>query len=317
MKPLDQLHALFDSSTRQMGYTEHHRDNGRPSIVTQKTAGTAATFSLRELQTAVRAPADGPALPVNEHRAGELVPVSAALMERSRVAQAGARIVVVDPAAEARPVGQGTGVLGFQYTKAQFITVDAAPFALVPEPAPEVPLSAAPVSRIRVGSNGSTSESFGGPSYAVRFKLGRLQQKDVPADQLLQELLLSITMGLARVADHALLSAIVAATPAAFSLAGAAAAGLEFRQLRALVGTNGAAAAVGQDGTLRAAGIPAELTPAMAPTVVGSFASAGVAVHDSLRIVIERTNAASDSFVTCWADMQALLPDDSFFWVAA
>lgn len=314
-RPLDQLRALLDAGKRQVGYTELARE-GQPSVFTRKKAATAANFSLRELETAARAADDAPGLPVAEHAAGKLIPVSAAVIERSRVAQAGARVLVVDPAAEARPAGQGTGVPAFQYTKTQFVTVAPAPFAQIPAGV-DVTESDSPTSRIYVGFDGNTNESFDGPSYGVRFQLTRRQVKDVPADQLLQELMLSITMGLARAADHALLSAIVAANPAPFSLAAAATAGLEFRQLRALVGTNGTAAAVGQDGTLRAAGIQAELTPTIASTVVGSFASAGVAVHDSLRIAIERTNAAGDSFVTCWADLQALLPDDSFFWAAA
>lgn len=326
MKHLSQLRALLADAKRQLGFMEFSRGDALPLQV-DKHAATAGDFSLRELQVAMRmAGATGNQsgasdLTITERQAGELIPLSGAIIERSRVAQAGAQVVLVDPAKEARPIGDGKGTLGFAYQRKQFITVDPAPFALVAEPAapdlPEVGESDLPVSRIFVGFNGSTNETFAGPSYGVRFKLPRAMRKEVGEDQLLHEVLVSIVFGLARAADHAFLSAVVAAAPAAFSLAAAAARGVQFKELRALVGTAGTAAAVGQDGVLRAAGVPAELTPTVAPTIVGCFGNAGVAVHDSLRIAIERLDAAGNLVVTCWADMQALLPDDSFFWTAA
>lgn len=321
MNPLEQLHALFQDGARQLGFTEHQYPDGRAPVLTPKKAATAASFSLRSLQIAARNVSETGGVSAAEQAAGKQIPISAAIMERSRVAQAGARILVVDPAAEARPVGDGSGTLGFAYQRAQFITVSAAQFAPVPEPAapalPDLAESAAPVSRIYVGSNGSNIDNFGGPSYGVRFRFTRLQAKEVGLEQMVQELLLAITLGLARVVDHALLSAVLAASPAPFSLGAAAAAGVGFEELRALVGTNGAGAAVSQDGALRAAGISAELSPTVAPTVVGSFGRAGLAMHDSLRISLERKNAAGDLVVTCWSDVEALLPDDSFFWTAA
>lgn len=320
MNPLDQLRALFEDGSRQLGFQQHHYPDRAPTV-TRKKAATAGDFSLRALQIAARNAAETGGLSVAQQPAGRMIPLSAAIMERSRVANAGARILVVDPAAEAKPVGDGSNTLGFAYQRKQFITVEAAPFALVPEPAapalPDLAESDPPVSRIYVGSHGSNIDNFGGPSYGVRFKFSRLKVKEIGLDQLLQELLLSIAMGLARATDHALLSAIVATAPAAFSLGAAAAAGVGFSELRALVGTNGAGAAVGQDGALRAAGIAAELTPTIATTLVGSFGRSGVAVHDSLRIALERTNAAMDLMVTCWADLEALVPDESFFWAAA
>jgi HK97 family phage prohead protease len=319
MKYLQQLRTLFDYSKSGGGSIPFYNADGSVRAVQLMTPGGADAFSLRELQTAALAATTG-GLTIHEHKAARMIPVSVAVAERSRVAQAGARILVVDPAATARPVGEGTGVLAFQYTKQQFITVDAAPFALTSEGTPEVPAlpevpeAASPVSRleVRLGASGT----FAGPSYAVRFKLTRQQMRDVPEDQLLQELVSSIALGLARAADHALLSAIVASTPAPFSLAAATAADLQFGQLRAIVGTGGHAAAVGQDGTLRAAGIQAELTSQIAPTVVGSFGSAGVAVHDSLRIHVLRVGG-TDLVITCFADFQAMIPDPKFFWLAA
>ncbi|WP_176054524.1 hypothetical protein [Paraburkholderia caribensis] len=47
----------------------------------------------------------------------------------------------------------------------------------------------------------------------------------------------AIVQGLARTADAVLSSALVAATPSAFNLAAAAAAGVRMSELRSLVGT--------------------------------------------------------------------------------
>lgn len=317
MTTIEQLRALFDDAKRRQGYEAIYNADGSLRAVHRTTPGSANSFSLRELQIAARAA--GEVGVTERNTAGKLIPVSAAIAEQSRVAQAGARILLVDPAAEAKQVGQGTGVLGFSYVAREFITINPAPFAPIPEPTPLVSESASPVDRLKYGYHGGADQGFPGPSYAVRFKLTRGDARAAYGgeDQLLEELLQSITMGLARSADDALLTAILARTPAAFSLAAAAASGLEFKQLRALVGTSGSAAAVGQDGTLRAAGVGAELTPAIAPTVVGSFGSAGLALHDSLRILIEHVNVEGDAFVTCWADFQALLPEQLYFWTAS
>jgi hypothetical protein len=318
MKSTDQLKAIFDDSKRRAGGIVFYRDDGTVRGIHPTTPGSANSFSLRQLQTAAKVAAEY-GLTINERTAQKEIPVSAAIAERSRVAQAGAHILVVDPAAEAKPVGEGTGVLGFSYVPREFVTIAPAPFAPIAEPDPEVPESDSPVSRIKFCYHGGASQGFAGPSYAVRFKLQRAETREVHGGEgrLLEELLQSITMGLARAADHALLSAIVASAPAPFTLAAAAAAGLEFSQLRALVGTTGAAAAVGQDGALRAAGVAAELTSEMAPTLVGSFGSVGLAINDSLRIHVLQAGLNGDAMVTCWADFQPLLPEQSFLWTAA
>lgn len=308
---LDQLRSIIDAGSKELAYTVHDRPEGNPLITHKRAAGTAAVISLRDVKLASGADAVRSFQP-NEITPGKLIPLSASIMERSRVAQAGAVLMIVPEASEAVPMGK-TGDIALVSRPHRFITVEAAPFVPVPEPVfpalPDLPESPTPIARADV--------SFAGPSYGFRSRVSRRQMSLYGADAVLEQLMQAITLGLARAADHALLNAIIAGAPAAFGLGGAAALGLNFGELRALVGTNAAAAQVGQDGMLRVAGVPAELTQAIAATVVGSFTRAAVAVHDSLRVAVERRNAAGDMVVTCWADLEALLPEAAFFWTAA
>lgn len=309
-KHLDGLRSIIEAGKSAQGFTIHDRPAGDP-LITRRTAATAGVLELRDVKLTSGASALH-SMDANEVEPGKLIPLSASLVERSRVARAGATVVVVPEPAQAVPLGK-TGEVALVSTPHRFITVEAAPFALVAEPAapdlPDLAESAAPISRADV--------SFSGPSYGVRFSITRRDMAMYTMDQVLEQLLQAINLGLARAADHALLTAIVASAPAAFTLGAAAAAGLEFAELRALVGTDATGAVVGQDGTLRAAGVLAELTPAIASTVVGSFTRAAVAVHDALRVAVERRDAAGNMVVTAWADLQALLPSPGFFWAAA
>jgi hypothetical protein len=307
---LNQLRSIIEAGKNAQGFMIHNRPEGDP-VITRRAAGTAGVLDLRDVKLISGATALNGMQP-NEVTPGELISLPASLVKGSRVARAGATVVVVPEPSRAVPLGN-TGEIALVATPHRYITVEAAPFALVPEPAapalPDLPESAAPISRADV--------SFAGPSYGVRFSISRRDMTMYQMDAILEQLLQAINLGLARAADHALLTALVASPPAPFTLGAAAAAGVEFAELRALVGTNADAAAVGQDGTLRAAGVLAEFTPAISSTVVGAFTRAAVAVHDGLRVAVERRNAAGDMVVTCWADLQALLPNPAFFWTAA
>jgi hypothetical protein len=112
-----------------------------------------------------------------------------------------------------------------------------------------------------------------------------------------------------------LLSAIAATTPANFSLALAAAQGLKWGELRAIVGTSANGATVSQDGHLRAGGVPAELTADTASTIIGAFSRAGVAIGESVEVYFERIDSSGLLAVTAWASMLPLVPDASKFWL--
>jgi len=156
------------------------------------------------------------------------------------------------------------------------------------------------------------------PAYGVRIPMSRSEQKSYREGELADSVLVSIALGVSRAADAALLGAIKAANPAAFSLAAAAAKGLKFHELRSLVGTAGTGAAVGQDGALRVAGVQAELTPDIDATIVGAFNRSAVAIHEEITLLAERINVQGALVLTCWVHLQALLPKpDSFFSVGA
>ncbi|MDR5784633.1 hypothetical protein QCE63_35145, partial [Caballeronia sp. LZ065] len=228
---------------------------------------------------------------------------SVSLVDASRIAQAGATVVVMPDPSKAFAV-DGVGEVTMTPRPARFLTIEAAPFAVVEDGA-DVGESALPLSRAAIDF--STA-----PQMAIRFRVSRRDQKDFQ-DQA-DAIMTAITLGLARAADATLLAAITAAIPAAFSLAAAAEKGLRFDELRALVGTAGAGAAVSQDGKLRVAGVAAELTADTAATFVGAFSRSAVAVHEAIDVVAERTSVAGDLVVTCWANMQALLPNAGMFF---
>ncbi|WP_237384570.1 hypothetical protein [Xanthomonas campestris] len=116
----------------------------------------------------------------------------------------------------------------------------------------------------------------------------------------------------------ALLSALSAASLANFSLAAAAAQGLRFADLAALIGTSATGATVGQDGVLRAAGVAAELTDATAGTFVGAFNQAAVILDREVRVVADRHSLDGELLVTVFTSAAALVPRAGvFFKVAA
>lgn len=311
------LSDLFRDAKQQTGYSVAHNADGTVRHVTQKPAASVVHVSMREMTLPPFLGGEGlhrTHCPVGE-AAGKRTTLSAALLKASRVAQAGAHIILVEEAAEA--VGDLERGIGFYQRNARLDIIQPANFAAVPDGA-EVADSPLPVLRDDV--NVDTI-----PSYGFRVKLSRADANLYGEGKLADSTLASIAMGLARVADKVLLSAIVATNPAAFTLGRAAALGVEFAELRALVGTAGAGAAVGQDGTLRAlaagfetGGVLAELTPDAAATIVGAWNRAGVAIMEDIGLVAERTNAQGDLILTCWANAQALLPQPgAFFSVGA
>ena len=153
-------------------------------------------------------------------------------------------------------------------------------------------------------------------SYAFRTKVTRRELKDVGGERTMEAVATAITLGLANLADKVLLDAIVDQTPEAFSVAKASARGLRFHELKALVGTNGTGALV-DNGRLHVAGVTAELTPAVASTIIGSFSRAAVAVYPIIQVHIERTNLNGDVLITTWANMVPLIPDATAFWTVS
>ncbi|MEQ6614197.1 hypothetical protein ACRS57_03690 [Pseudomonas aeruginosa] len=309
------IRNLLEDAKRQMAASATYDQTGAVRHIIPKAPASVLARSIRELSLPPFLASQG----LNQTRlpmateAGKQTTFSSVLLQASRVSQAGARIILVAEADDAMQVPGGG--IALQKRNAGFTLVEAASFALVPDADPlavppetgEVATSALPVYRDLIDLDTI-------PAYGFRVALSRADQKAYEDGQLSDCALASIALGIARAADAVLLAAINASTPANFTLAAAAASGFEFAELRALVGTAGTGAAIGQDGTLRAAGVLAELTDQSAATIVGSFSRAAVAVHEDIRLVAERTNKQGELVLTCWMNAQALLPMPGAFW---
>ncbi|CAG9239339.1 conserved hypothetical protein [Paraburkholderia tropica] len=246
--------------------------------------------------------------------AGQTITLGADIIAQSLVAQAGANVIIYQDTTSAIPVGPADDVF-MQNIPTYFETVEASPFALVPD-GQEVAVSTLPISRaqIHVDTSGGPQTNTG--IYMLRFEFDRATMKGYPdfSDAIMH----AITAGLARTADAVLLGAIVAKNPAAFTLSAAAAASVRFDELRAVIGTAGTGAAVGQDGVLRAAGVRGELTADMATTIVGAFSRSAIMIRSTVDVFAERVSAANPLTgtlaVTAIVSLQPLLPDTSRFW---
>jgi hypothetical protein len=237
--------------------------------------------------------------------------LEAVLIRNSRVANAGAHVLVYPEASKAIPIGR-TGGIAFETIPGAVRNVEAALFSTIDvNTGAEVDVSARPVNVADIDWTQSVAK-------AVHFEIPRTERRNYNQDpeKLVAELMASITLGLSRAADEVLLSAIAATTPDAFSLASVAAQDVRFDELRALVGTAGTGAHVDESGVLRAAGVPADLTPDNASTIVGAFDRASIAIRDDVIVIFNRIGTDGVVSVTAWASFLPLVPDADKFWVA-
>lgn len=302
---MNEIEILMGSARNAVGYDAHYDGNGEIRHSTPKVAGSIKHCSVRELEVPAFAASvfDAVHFPLGTE-AGKRTTLPSALMAGSRALAAGARLIVGPNNGEGTTTNNGE--LVFQRHRTRFDVIEAAPFASLLDDQ-EVSESALPIHSAAVEWGDARNLGF-------RVALSRADQRAYKDGQLADEVLAGIVLGLARTADTVLLDAIMAHDPEAFALSAAAAAGFKFAELRALVGSAGDGAVVGQDGTLRAAGVSAELTPSCAATVVGAFNRAAVAVHPDITVIAERRDVQGEMKITCWATMQALLPQPGAFW---
>lgn len=304
------LRTLIGEALRAQPYSLRERPGfpDDPVAIKQPLAKGLSAFLATETLPAlfdekgelVRTPKASPA--------ATAIRLEAGLIANSRLAQAGAHVFVHADPTTARPTGL-TGLVVMESKPVAFHTIEAAKFETVDvDSEADVTLSALPVSRANIDFEQAIAK-------AVRFELPRSARKDVDEELLCAEIVAAMTLGLSRAADEVLLTAIVATTPGNFSMARAAAQGLKWGELRAIVGRSANGATVSEDGTLRAGGVPAELTADTASTIVGAFSRAGVAIGESVDVYFERTSKSGLLAVTAWASMLALVPDASKFWV--
>lgn len=242
--------------------------------------------------------------------AGEVLTMEGAIIANSRVAQAGAAVIVRPDGSKIHTAGRE--IIATERTRQRFANVDAATFAEVVTEDSNATTISLPIRAVGVESGWDESKTL-----AMSIELSRSELRSLHLEEFCAELLTSISLGLSRAADATLLNAIAATTPPEFSLASAAAKGLPFGSLCGLVGTAGNGAAIAQDGTLRAAGVDSELTPDTAATIVGSFSHAAVAVGEEAHIIAERLGTNGRLSVTAWTAMRALIPDAGKFWTVS
>jgi hypothetical protein len=301
--------SVIDSASRALGYQDVGAEDAPRRVA--KPAAASEEISLLDLI------ADGNPVPdgvyaLNMHPTGQTVVLDprAVIEANSRCAAAGARIVVATPRDSLKLIdGQRTDALyGFRDDAGIVRVVDPAPFAAVADGA-SATVQAVPVHDASI--TWSTA-----PSYAFTTSITRPQNIAVGGGEFLRRNLVeSVLRGIGQLADTILLNAIDAATPAAWSGFGAAAArNLEFGNLRALVGTGGFGAAVRQDGTLAVQGIDAELTSSHSKTFVGAFGRAAVMLWADLRIVAKRTSIDGSTSITCFVNALPAVPDAAAFW---
>jgi hypothetical protein len=303
------LLALIAEAQRAMPYTERARPGDLEPLRIAKRAAAARTLVLKSTPLPTLFNAEGRMMgKPTANLAGETMTLGAAIVQASRTAQAGANLIVLEERPEPQFVDPQTGAMSMYEFPGEFVSVDPAPFAEVEDdedtPETERPIHVAEIAR-------------DGRQFGVRFKVNRAEQKRRGEQQVADEMLLAIVSGVAQAADLALLEAIKAVTPAAFTLGAAAAAGVRVGDLHALVGTGAAGAEFRADGQLVAAGIRAELTPGIAETIVGDFNRAALVVGPELTIMADRMNTRGDVTVQAWLNIDAAVPDRSKFWTVA
>jgi hypothetical protein len=295
------LSEFIGQAQRQLGFTEHFT----PGFDDPKRMAAPAIASTRlKLNQLIPdlANLSRDSYPVTVRPAGQKIRLGEELLLNSCVAQFGAQIVP----AESAPVEQHGGINVLYNRNQKFRVVKPGVFAEIADGA-EVTASAYPVSN----ADATLADA---PSSALRFTLTRAGQKQITEDQLAYEILTAVGLGLAREADRVLTAAILATLPAEFTIGLAAAAGLRFKGLRALVGTAGTGAFV-EDGKLTASGIDGELTDVMTQTIIGAWENSAVFIHDDIHLIAKRTNTEGTLDVSIFVNMKAAVPDPSMFWL--
>lgn len=306
---MNNIAALLNEAENAVPYIVRDRGLGVDPQIIDHPAASLRNLNLTTTALPVLNGQDGKIVAVVPGNiAGTSTKLDTAIVRSSRVAAAGANIIVRAVPSNAYATGLTGGVMVYD-ADTYFVIMAPATFAAVPDDA-AVSVTPLPASRAMIQWDQSVK-------MAVRFNIPRRDPRTYGQDHIANEILTAIPLGVARAADNLLLTAINAATLSPFSVAAASAQGLKAGELRALIGTDGTGAQFRADGQLIAAGIAAEMTADMAGTVVGAFDRAAVAIHDEIRILAERLNANGDLAVTCWVDMIPLLPDPAKFWNVA
>jgi hypothetical protein len=235
---------------------------------------------------------------------GKQTALSASILQKSLVAQAGARIIVVPAPSQSLA---GTGGVTMVQRPAAFVVVEGGQFASVAD-GQEAPVSEIPLKRVEL--------SHDVPAVGICFELTRRQMKDLSDDVTTDAIWSAIAIGLANEADRVLLTALNSAVLDDFSLGQVAARGLRWGELSAVIGTDASVTTTVENGVLRTSGIAAELTNAIPSTILGAFNRAAVAIGEDLTVTALRTKNGACQ-ITAFVNMEAVVADTTAFWKAA
>lgn len=304
------LAEIIENAQRQLGY-EAHTPIGAPDVtwVRKKLAGTNGTLSLRSLLPEIKGTPSRPSSATTIRPSGEAMTLGQAVLANSRVAQAGAAIIAL-------PEQKLIAGAALQEVPAGMRIIEPATFGAIALTDGEGEVATSDLSAIvtegALDRDAMTQRAF-------RIRLPRSAMRDIGEAQIIGEALHAIALGLSRAVDAQLLAAIIAATPAVYTnqpvgtASTAAARGLRWQDLAAIVGTDGAGATV-DGGQLYVGGVPAELTADMAETLVGAWDRFGVVVSPEIEVLAERIDATGGVVLTCWTDLHALIPDLGNVW---
>lgn len=252
--------------------------------------------------------------------AGETVTLRSAVTASSRAVQAGAHLIAETPARKIPNNNQQAPAL--QLVPSGLRLVKPAKFSWLVNDDPVTPSELASIVK-----EAKTQRSDDLQVYGFRVSMTRKDQRDVEDDRLLSEALDAIAMGVGRAVDMELFYKIGAARPvgddtAVFSMARAAAAGVKFEDLKALVGGGEIVgiAPTGDAGKLFVSGVQAELSDVMAETVgngsiIAAWSRFGVVIADSMEILVQRDSPDGSITLTAWIGLNAAIPDISYAWL--
>lgn len=295
---------LVKMASRQLGYHDHQPVGmSEPTVRIPKPAAVNGALRMSDFLPEIVTDAARPTQ--TEVPAGQTTTIDAAAFLNSRVAEAGAHIIrlpeqtlIEGPAPVLADVPAGLRIV----RPAPFSTVADGDDIIASTLADVV--SEAKVDRATM------------PQIGVRVPMPRSALQGIGEAQIVAEVAHAVTLGVGVAIDRVLLSAIVAAGPAAFSFGAVAGAGLRFGDLRAIIGTAGAGA-VADRGGLYVSGIPAETSDAVSETIIAAFNRFGVIVSPEIELLAERTDAAGGVVLTAWLGVAALVPDAGFAWAVS
>ena len=248
--------------------------------------------------------------------AGQQISILDAVALSSHVLRAGAHLI--DEAA-AVPINTGNpDAPALQRVPTGLRIVKPAKFSAMDDTAGDPEVTASTLASIIAEAKIERPEDLTRYSFAVPLKRGDL--RDIEDDRLLAEVLAAIVLGIGGAADACLLAAIHAAGPANFHLGAAAAKGLRFPDLRAIIGADFVEGAILpaqttiDQGALYLGGIPADLSDAAEPSTIAAWDRFGVCLGGEIAALVERKSATGDVVLTCHVGMAAIVPDAGFAW---